>query len=49
MAGGMDEKAMAACCGDLVKSLETAQGDHDKLMKKLGVEPLEPATGGEKN
>lgn len=48
MAGGMDEKAMAECCGDLVKSLETAQGDHDKLMKKLGIEPLESTTGGEK-
>ena len=43
MAGGMDEKAMAACCGDLVKSLEAAQADHDKLMKKQGIEPLKPA------
>jgi len=48
MAGGMDAKAMAACCGDLAKSLEAAQGDHDKLMKKLGIEPLEPADNGEK-
>ncbi len=48
MAGGMDEKAMTDCCSDLVKSLEAAQGDHDKLMKKLGVDPLESAAGSKK-
>lgn len=44
MAEGTDGKAMAACCQDLVKSLEAAQLDHDKLMKKIGVEPLLPST-----
>jgi hypothetical protein len=40
MASGADEKAMADCCNDLVKSLEAAEQEHAKLMKKLGVEPL---------
>lgn len=48
MAGGMDDQAMADCCSDLAKTLEAAAADHDKLMKKLGIEPLEPATDGEK-
>ncbi len=48
MAGDMDDKAMADCCGDLVKSLEAAGADHDKLMKKLGIEPLKPASAEKK-
>ena len=40
-AGALNRQTMCAHCADLTKELKALEAEHDALMKKLGVEPVQ--------
>lgn len=42
--GDLDSASLCDCCSTVYEELEAADAEHDKLMKMLGIEPLEEVT-----